>query len=441
MHVDLGNSLLVLGRDADARRAFEAALSLAPQSVAAHNGVGIIESRAGNLRSALVHFSQALKSQLGVAESEHNVGFTLAELGELEMAAQHFRRAIALDPRNPRHYRMLFKVRPEDVDAADVAALERLAQRRQDLNPAQRVDLDFVLGAIRMDAGGVEEAFAHFQAGNKEKRTQVAYDEARELATMEWFRATFTREYVERLRGAGDPSEQPIFVFGMPRSGTTLIEQILAAHPDVAGAGEIQLFGTLIGANPPIRSSTPLEHVRTTMSDIGRQYVAGTARFAEGRRHVVDKTPSNFVFAPLISAALPNARMLHVRRDPLDTCWSAYTTLFSDNVPYSYDLGELGRYYRAYEKMMENWRSVLPRDRFLEVRYEDVVNDIEGQARRIVEFCGLAWSAECLAFHKTNRVVRTASLAQVRRPLYGTSIGRTQRFQHLLSELAAALAT
>lgn len=133
--------------------------------------------------------------------------------------------------------------------------------------------------------------------------------------------------------------------------------------------------------------------------------------------------------------------MLHVRRDPLDTCWSCYTTLFSGNVPYSYDLGELGRYYRAYEMMMESWRSVLPEDRVLEVRYEDVVNDLEAQARRIIAFCGLPWNVACLEFYKTKRVVRTASLAQVRRPLYGTSIGPTQQVQNHLKELVAILGT
>ena len=439
VHVHLGNSLLALNRHVDARRSFEAALSLMPQCVGAHNGLGIVESRAGNLRSALLHFSQVLLHQPGLAEAEHNLGYTLAELGDLEIAAHHFRRAITLDSRNPRHYRMLYKVQPEAVEPSDVEALERLAEQRQALTPALRIELHFVLGAILIDAGRFDEAFAHFKAGNEEKRRGIVYDEAIELESMRRFRQAFVPEFVERLRGAGDPSEQPIFVFGMPRSGTTLVEQILAAHPSVAGAGEIQVFDELVRANPPISSTAPADETRPILAELGRQYVAETTRLADGRPHVVDKTPLNFLYAPLLSLSLPNARMIHVRRDAIDTCWSCYTTLFSDNLPFTYDLAELGRYYREYEKLMEAWRRVLPPDRFLEVRYEDVVNDLEAQARRIVEFSGLAWSPECLDFHKTKRVVQTASLAQVRRPLYGTSVGRANRFRNHLDELVAAL--
>ena len=439
VHVHLGNSLLVLGRDAEARAVFEAAMSLEPRCAEAYNGLGAVENRAGNRQAAILHFSEALVHDPRFAVAESNLGYALAELGDLEFAAEHFRRAIILEPRNPRHYRLLFTVQPEAIEPRDVETLMGLAKQSQSLRHANRIELHFALAAILAEQGKVDEAFTHLEAGNKEKRRDISYDEARELGLMQTFRRAFTPQFIAGLRTAGNPSTLPIFIFGMPRSGTTLAEQILAAHPDVKGAGEIQLFDKLIRENPPLSPSASIEQIQSTVSELGRRYVAETARLADGREHVVDKTLLNFLFAPLIHGALPNARMIHVRRDALDTCWSCYATLFTDKVPFAYDLAELGRYYREYENVMESWRNVLPPDRLLEIRYEELVSDFERQARSIVDFCGLTWDPSCLEFHKAKRAVSTASFAQVRRPLYGSSVGKARQFRHHLDLLAEHL--
>lgn len=435
-----GNELLGLGRYDEARRSFEMALSLFPACVVAHNGLGLIENARGDVLAAIAHFEDALRAEPNVADVESNLGYALAEAGDMESAIEHLRRAIALGPRNPRHYRLLLLVNPDALEAAHVAVLERLGTEPETLSKPQRIELHFALGKIYDRQGRIDEAFAQFSAGNREKRADTPYDESRNLRFFAGLPRILRPEFLAGLRGAGNPSDRPIFVFGMPRSGTTLIAQTLAAHPDVTSAGELGIFSGLVDKGlPPINAATAAESVRSSVADLAYRYLTETESLAKGRSRLVDKTLLNFVLAPMINAALPNARLIYVRRDPLDTCWSTYTTLFSDNLMFAYDLGELGRYYRAQDALMDAWRRVLPADRFLEVRYEDVIDDLELQARRIVEFCGLSWSPACLDFHKCGGVVRTASVGQVRSPLYRNAIGAAQRYRRHLTELIANL--
>ena len=216
----------------------------------------------------------------------------------------------------------------------------------------------------------------------------------------------------------------------MPRSGTTLIEQILASHRQVFGAGELPtLYETVAGFHAEggggLRYPDILAHCRTRdLQALGARYVADIAPLAPQAARIVNKMPSNFLFAGLIHLALPNARIVHAVRDPLDTCLSCFSKLFVAGQAQTYELAELGRYYRHYQDLMTHWRMVLSPGRILDVRYEDVVADLEGEARRIIAHCGLDWDARCLDFHRTARPVRTASAAQVRQPIYGSAVGR-----------------
>jgi Sulfotransferase family len=247
------------------------------------------------------------------------------------------------------------------------------------------------------------------------------------------------------LRGAGEPSSAPIFIIGMPRSGTTLIEQIMASHPHMFGAGELPNLSEIATAISPTNGPAPPfpdvmfdvspEHLRL----LGSRYVAGIRRLAPTARHIIDKMPSNFLFAGFIHVLLPNARIIHAMRDPTDTCLSCFSKLFTAGQHFSYDLAELGRYYRHYQILMSHWRRILPPGRILDVRYEDVVVDLEGQARRIITHCGLEWDPRCLDFHKTRRPVHTASAIQVRQPLYRGAVGRAQRYSRFLEPLLAEL--
>jgi hypothetical protein len=231
----------------------------------------------------------------------------------------------------------------------------------------------------------------------------------------------------------------------MPRSGTTLVEQILASHPKVFGAGELpdiaKAVARLSGTDgapqgfPEVVSSMTGEQLR----QLGASYVSAIQALAPKAERITDKMPNNFRLAALIHLALPNARIIHTRRHPVDTCLSCFSLLFAGDHPYSYDLAELGRYYRAYEALMEHWRDILPEGVMLEVQYEDITADLDAQARQIVAHCGLEWDDACLAFYKTQRPVRTASAAQVRQPIYRTSVGRWRPYKDLLGPLIEAL--
>jgi hypothetical protein len=231
----------------------------------------------------------------------------------------------------------------------------------------------------------------------------------------------------------------------MPRSGSTLVEQILASHPLVIAGGELdhlQRAVTTFAAQDGAQTSLP-EQIRKIADDdlprLGTFYLGKLWNMAPNAERVTDKMPSNFRFAGLIHLALPNARIIHTRRDPIDTCVSCFSTLFAQSQPFTYELGELGRYYRAYEQLMNHWREVLPEGVMLDVRYEELVTDFEAQVRRILAHCGLEWHKDCLAFYKAKRSVKTASAAQVYRPLYRSSVGRGSCYGDMLLPLIDAL--
>lgn len=403
-----GNALIALGRPAEALTAFEKLRSIAPQSHSAFHGTGEALKQLGRIEEA----RSALERAVALAPDVAGHHYTLAQLG----------RFVDNDPR--------------------LGDLERLARKAGSLSEPDRCELHFALAKAHDDLGRHAEAFEHWQKANAIKRRAVAYDEAMFLGILRDLAAAFTPEVVASRRGAGDPSDVPVFVVGMPRSGTTLVEQIIASHPQAFGDGEQMYLHYLLGQDlagpqfPAHFAGVPNEALR----QMGSLYMGRLKADAPGAARIVDKLTANFMLCGLIHLILPNAKIIHVRRDPLDTCFSCFTNLFSQNIDYSYDLGELGRYYRAYETLMEHWRSVLPDDAMLEVSYEELVGDFASQARRIVAYTGLAWDEACLSFHRTKRVVHTLSAAQVRQPLYRTAVGRAAPYTPWLEPLRRALA-
>jgi tetratricopeptide (TPR) repeat protein len=438
---NLGCALVQLRRYPEARTAFERALAIVPEFAEARNGLGVTYQMTGNLELATTLFRQAFAAKDAYGEAACNVATALLEAGDVDEAVVWYQRAVRIEPRNARFYRLLVACRPEPASAPAIRALESLLRDDANLAADQRIELHFALAKGYTDRRRYDEAFLHFDAGNARKRAALVYDEASELRFLDGLPATFNRAFLDAVAGAGNPSQRPIFIVGMPRSGTTLVEQVLAAHPGVAAGGELGVLDRAIRAMPLVDAAGTLEQFRAAVRALGDRYVRETDDLAHGASRLTDKMPQNFRFVPLIYSALPNARIIHVRRDPVDTCFSCYATLFHDPLPYAYDLGELGRYYRAYARVLDSWRALLPADRFLEVRYEEFVDDISAGAREIVAFCGLEWADACLDFHRVRRPVRTASQWQVRQPLYRSSIGRATHFGKHLGPLVEALRT
>jgi len=352
---------------------------------------------------------------------------------------------VKLAPKSGRFHQSLAEIKRYEAGEAHLAEMEALAREMRSLAEEEQMLLHFALGKALMDVGEHERAFHHLLEGNALKRRRICYNEQKTLSSLDQIRSAFTPELMRSYSGGGVISELPIFILGMPRSGTTLIEQILASHPNVHGGGERSDFenavkgictsdGSEVAYPDCIRTLT-----KSKLQELGSRYLGSLRSIAPDASRITDKLPDNFRFVGLIHLAFPNARIIHVRRDPIDTCLSCFSKLFSGELSYTYSLEELGRYYQAYRKLMSHWREVLPGGAMLDVDYEALVADIEGQARRLVAYCGLAWHDGCLDFHRTKRPIRTASAAQVRQPIYNSSVGRWRPYRHLLRPLLEVL--
>ena len=437
---NLAIALAAQGRPGDAIARYQQALFLKHDYAEAHNNLGNLLAAQGKAEEAISHYLSALAVNPHHAGALNNLGNTYRDLGRFDEAMEQYDRAIAIRPVSAEAHYNRAELKTFLAGDKDLDALESLA-RRTDLPVSKSPFIHFALAKALEDTGDFARSFNHLRRGNDAKRAQVHYDERR---TAEGFRRVaraFDRGLFERLSGHGCASAAPVFIVGMPRSGSTLIEQILASHPQVHGAGELPDLAACLPAGFP-ESMADLEPA--ALRDIGEAYVSRllgrVPASREGIIRVVDKAPDNFFRIGLIRLALPNARIIHSVRHPIDTCISCYSKLFTNGQNFSYDLGELGRYYRRYSELMTHWQSVLPEAAMLEVAYEDVVEDLEGQARRLVDYCGLPWDERCLAFHKTSRVVRTASAVQVRRPLFRSSLQRWRRYEHSLIPLLREVA-
>ena len=262
---------------------------------------------------------------------------------------------------------------------------------------------------------------------------------------MDRLREKISRDFIRAHQGCGESSAAPVFIVGMTRSGTTLIEQILASHPQIFGAGELHLFDQAAGSLRNVLPGAPpfpemmLEMSPAHLRTLGALYLARIRQRAPEATRVTDKMTVNFLFIGLIHLALPNATIIHAVRDPADTCVSCFSNHFTKGQEHTYDLAELGRYHRHYRELMAHWHDVLPPARILDVHYEELVVDLEGQSRRMVSHCGLPWDARCLDFHRTERPIRTASAAQVRKPIYRELLRRAGKYEAFLGPLFAEL--
>jgi tetratricopeptide (TPR) repeat protein len=446
---NLGNALRELARPAEAEAAYRQAIALKPDIAETHYNLGQLLEGQDRLAEAEASYRRAVALKPDFADAHNNLGATLKFLGRFADAQRSVERALQLLPRNPSFFLNLSELKRFDAGDPDLAQLEALAHDIEALPVKQRIDLHFALAKANEDTGQRDNTIRHLLAGNALKRRHINYDEAAALEALKRVREIFTPELMQTFAGAGDPSAVPVFIVGMPRSGTTLIEQIIASHPQAFGGGELPSLNVVAaGIGPLAGGAAPFPEVfpevmaqlsRQDLQRVGAGYVAAIARLAPHAARITDKMPSNFRFAGLIHLMQPNARIIHAVRDPLDTCFSCFSKLFAGGQYQTYDLAELGRYYRAYQLTMEHWRRVLPPGRILDVRYEDVVADLAGQARRIIAYCGLDWNERCLAFHQTERPVHTASASQVREPIYQSAIGRAQQFAPFLAPLLDAL--
>lgn len=444
VHSNMGVALFSRGRVDEAVEHYERAVVLNPEHANALNNLGAALATQGRLEEAAARCQRAVALDSDHIDAHSNLGDIFRDLGRFEDAIRHYDRVIALRPDRLEAYYHRGEMKTFRRGDPDLAALETLAGKNN-LPASKTAFVHFALAKALEDSGDYARAFEQLSKGNASKRSQMDYDERRVADLFERIATVFDRRLFDSSGGAGDPSAAPIFVVGMPRSGSTLIEQILAGHPQVHAAGELgnlENAATMVlnARNPPVLFPEGIAALDApALRRIGQLYLASLPSLPEGKVRITDKLPENFLRIGLIRLVLPHARIVHTVRDPIDTCVSCYSKLFTFRQEFSYDLAELGRYYRRYHALMNHWRSVLPQDAILDVSYEEVVNDLEGQSRRLIDYCGLPWDDRCVSFHESSRPVRTASNVQVRKPLFRSSIERWRHYEAGLAPLLSEL--
>jgi tetratricopeptide (TPR) repeat protein len=438
-----GLALYELARESEALDCYRSAERLAAGDAGRLLSLAGAWREAGELQEARACLQQALALRPDDAEIHDSLGTAFSMLGELAAAERHYRTALRLKPAYSDAYHNLIgvtKLKPQDAAWPGLMALAE----RSGLQGQDAVFTQFTLGKVFDTLGEYDRAFGHFLEGNRLKRDSINYDEAGQRRFFEDFIRYFDADFLHARAAAGLADPRPVFIVGMSRSGTTLVEQILASHPQVEGAGEINTLRNCLRlelppgkddyALPRQLAALPVDALRRA----GGRYTQALDRYSQAGR-VTNKLPGNMALVGMIHLLFPHARIIHVQREPLDTCLSCFTMLFTHGHAFSYELSELGRFYRMYAALMEGWRKLLPPGRMLEVRYEELVADFDAEARRLVSHCGLPWDDACLDFHSQQRAVKTASLAQVRRPIYASSVGRWRNYERHLAPLRAAL--
>ncbi|CUH43891.1 tetratricopeptide repeat-containing sulfotransferase family protein [Ruegeria atlantica] len=414
------------------------ALRLDPESAAACHQTAIVKAHLGDVETAKALYVKAMELKPDLAASRLALGHLALEQGDFDKARAHFETAAESSDDALSAHIALARLEKITEDSPIFQTLEAALPDVQSMLPQKATAFHYALGDCYEKLKRYDAAFAQFDAGARIKRSMVSYDAADTDRLTDNLIATFNAEMIARLRDASVSSRKPIFVLGMPRSGTTLTESILDAHPEITGAGELNDLQNLFGRLEDGRSNVPLS-VRSVSNDIltrrAEDYLRVLDDHAQGDIRVVDKMPANFQLIGLIHGLMPNARIIHISRDPLDICLSCYTRLFERSQLHSYDQIELGRYYNNYVRLMTYWHTALPPGSFHCIRYEDLVDDIESVARGMIDYCGLEWNPSCLEFHSGQRRVRTASVQQVRQRLYKTSKKKWRRFEQHLQPL------
>lgn len=435
---------VMAGKFVEARRAADKAVALGPRDPDTLETLGVVYTRMAVYQPAVELLNKAVAMRPNALGTLYNLAYSQQYIGDLEAAEATFRRILKIDPAAETAWLALVELKRQTPEDNSVSRLEEVF-RAVEADPERRLLIGHALAKSCEDLGRYDEAFgwlARGKAGRRElqKLTIDQMAEAFEAAA-------------ETFDGIGEPdagfaSEEPIFIVGMPRSGTTLVERILGSHPDVTSAEELQTFPYLVKQasgvlTPSIWDAETFKAARRiNLRRLGAEYVRSTRPLTGRTPRFTDKLPFNFLYAGLIHRALPQARIVCLRRDALDTALNNYRQMFATSSPwhgYVYDPEDVARFVVLFDRLIAHWRKALPSESFMEIGYEDLVADQEGQTRRLLDFCGLGWDPRCLAFHESAKGVSTASAAQVRKPLHAQSVGRAKRWGERVEPMRAVL--
>lgn len=441
----LGSLLHDSDRSEEAIQCFLQIAKLNPADSSAWAGLGADYALIGDMEKSVDAYARSVTLQPGLPGIHTSYAHALKSVGRQAESLEQYRTAIALKPDFGEVYWSMANLKVFRFEPEEVSAMEAQVQR-EDLSPAADVHFRFALGKAHEDAGDHDRAWEFYHSGNQRQRPLVSYDPAGFETRHQELAEVFTHEFLAKHEGGGSKSDAPIFIVGLPRSGSTLIEQILASHSQVEGTLELSTLGEIavsVSRYRRARDEYPKALRELSGRDFrayGQQYIDETKVYrTSGKPRFTDKLPNNFSHIGFAHLILPNAKIIDARRHPLDSILGSYKQLFGKGQNFTYDMDELALYYRQYVGIMRHWREVLP-GKVLEVHYEETVGDLESQVRRILDHCGLPFEEACLRFHETRRAVRTASSEQVRQPLYRGALGTWRRYERHLQPWKEQLA-
>lgn len=419
---------------------FDQTLTVKPNFAEAHNNLGFALQALGRVEEAKACYEQALAIKPNFAGAHNNLGNIFHELGQIEEAIASYEQALNAEPDLVMTHYNLAMIKPRQEQ---LPIMEKLLTNPS-ISEKDAMHCHFALGKIFEDAKSFTKSFEHYIKGNTLKRKMITYDSQYFSAFVDRLIKIYSINYLQKKNTCGSDSKLPVFIVGMPRSGTTLIEQIVSSHPQAYGAGELLSFeriektiAKLFEASSPYPECMSLCN-NPTLLRFSAEYLEELGNHSQDAIRITNKMPDNFLKIGLIKTLFPHARIIHCKRNAMDTCTSIFLNYFANGLKYSFDLTEIGQYYLDYTRLMEHWSTLFPSE-ILDVQYEELVMNQEIVSRQLIEHLGLEWDEKCLDFHNNKRAVRTTSNMQVRRPIYRNSINRWKHYEKHLEPLIAVL--
>jgi len=428
----LGLSLINQSKNTEGIACFEKAIKIKPNFAEAYNNLGIAFKNSGKIKKSINCYQNAIKFKSNFAHAHNNLGLIMMDEGKIEDAKNHFKTAIKIDQNFAFAHRHLSIVTKYTEETSHVVQMKKNISNIN-ISSDQKMHLAFGLGKAFDDIKKYDLAFKYFDLGNKLRRNQLKYNIKDDILFFENLKKNFNKSLLDEFVKFKKYNITPIFIVGMFRSGTTLVEQILASHPGVFGGGESKVLPQIV-SHFLYKNSDNVKN-KNTYEAIGKLYIDAAKKFQPNYKYITDKLPINFKWIAIIKIAIPNAKIIHCVRNPLDNCLSIYKNYFDFNInPYAYNLNELGKYYNCYKDLMRYWHSLMP-NFIYDISYEKLIQNQKEETKKLLDFCDLDWNNKCMNFYKNKRNVSTASVMQVRKPIYKSSVNSWEKYRKHLSVL------
>ncbi len=435
---NLGNTYHIMGDLKKAQSCFEKAIRINSKFTHAICNLGNIKKELNDFGEAIKQYKLALSIDNKLAVVHNNLGMALQSIGNFEESKQHFESALKINPKFTRADRSLSMSLKYDVDSAHLKSMEKKLQDNS-LNSFQKIELYFGLGKAYEEIKHYKKSFEHFKIGNKIKRENIKYKIKDDIILFQNIKNYFSKIKFNNFKNLNNSNNKMIFILGMPRSGTTLVEQIIANHKEVYGAGELKDLTEVIKENFFSNSKIKFPEKfdiknKNFFASMGKKYLENLNRFNINKDYITDKAPLNFRWIGLIKLILPESKIIHCMRDPKDNCLSLFKNVFEGQLNFSYSLEEIGKFHKLYQNLMDFWQKLLP-DFIYNISYEKLVSNQEEETRKLLDFCNLNWDEKCLSFYKNKRGIITASFAQARKPIYKNSVKSWKNYENELFPL------